>query len=327
MERELARWKDMMSSCYDETHPSYSFNGRIGITVCNHWHVFDNFIEDMSYMPGEYSYIDRELGSMQYNPLTTEWRKSRERLLTHDSLTLNLKAWANLLDLPVGTINTRIKRNLPIHQVLSKGKLYPKDLAGTRVGMLTIKHYTKTNGRLDMWFVKCDCGNTLTVASKILQTKKFRSCGCVHSKDVAVCPNKLPYLGILRGLQYWSKRYAVPIVLIKKRIRAGLTIEQALGIVPLPERITGTRELSFLTGISESTLRHRKKLNVNPSELKSPMKIQSARLFEYNGVFMSLDQWAIECNEKVSLLRSRLHAGWKLKDILEVPSNFMEKIK
>ena len=325
--REEARWKDMMDSCYDQGHPSYSFNGRIGITVCNHWHVFENFLKDIGYMPGDNSYLDRELGTTEYNPLTTEWRKSRERMLKFHYKTLSLKQWAEELNLPIGTINTRIKRNLPVSQVLTTGKLYPKDLAGTRVGMLTVKHYVKTNGTLDMWFAKCDCGNEVVVASRILQTKKFRSCGCVHSKDVAICRNKLPYKGKLRGIQYWSKEYNVPVELIKKRIRAGLTVSQALGDSPLPVRITGTRELSFLTGIPESTLRHRKILNVNPSDLKSSFKLQTGKLYEYKGTYMTLEQWAVECNEKVSLLRNRIYAGWNLVDVLEIPSNFMERIK
>lgn len=317
----------MIDSCYDKSHPDYHFNGRIGVIVCKRWHVFENFIADMGYMPGDNSYLDRELGSTEFNPLTTSWRLSRERILTYQDKSLNLKEWAELLEIPVGTINSRIKRNLPIHQVLVSGKIFRKDLTNTRIGMLTVKHFYKRNGEIELWIVKCDCGNILTLASKLIMTKKFRSCGCIHSKQVPVVVDKLFYDNKLRSLTYWSKVYTVEVEVIKQRLRSGLTIAQALGQAELPVKLKGVRELSYLTGIAEATIRNRKILNVSPKQLKSTTKLPVGKLFEYNGVTMTLEQWAIECKENVALLRNRLYAGWTLKDTLEIPSNFMDKIK
>lgn len=41
------RWKSMMERCYTKGHSTYKDYGAKGIKVCERWHTFENFYEDM----------------------------------------------------------------------------------------------------------------------------------------------------------------------------------------------------------------------------------------------------------------------------------------
>jgi hypothetical protein len=41
------RWKSMMDRCYRSNHIKYKFYGGKSVTVCERWHDFWNFVEDV----------------------------------------------------------------------------------------------------------------------------------------------------------------------------------------------------------------------------------------------------------------------------------------
>src|SRR3954470_3418474 len=45
------RWVQMLKRCYNEQQNSYKNYGGRGITVCEHWHSFENFLADMGEPP------------------------------------------------------------------------------------------------------------------------------------------------------------------------------------------------------------------------------------------------------------------------------------
>lgn len=49
------RWDNMLSRCYNTTNAAYNLYGGVGITVCDRWHCYANFLEDVKTLPG---YID-----------------------------------------------------------------------------------------------------------------------------------------------------------------------------------------------------------------------------------------------------------------------------
>lgn len=44
-------WYAMMRRCYDDTCNSYADYGGRGVTVCERWHLIENFLEDMGPRP------------------------------------------------------------------------------------------------------------------------------------------------------------------------------------------------------------------------------------------------------------------------------------
>ena len=45
-------WRNMIRRCYDKLYSKYKYYGEKGITVCERWHRLDNFIEDITNIPG-----------------------------------------------------------------------------------------------------------------------------------------------------------------------------------------------------------------------------------------------------------------------------------
>lgn len=50
--REYSIWKHMLHRCYNKDNDSYCFYGEKGVTVCERWHCFKNFVEDIKYIEG-----------------------------------------------------------------------------------------------------------------------------------------------------------------------------------------------------------------------------------------------------------------------------------
>lgn len=59
------------------------------------------------------------------------------------------------------------------------------DLAGQRFGRLYILKKIGTKQSSPLWLCKCDCGNLVQVITRSLKTGNTKSCGCIHSEQIA----------------------------------------------------------------------------------------------------------------------------------------------
>lgn len=69
-------WVGMMGRCYIKSNAAYSKYGAVGIRVCDRWHDFSKFFEDMGPRPQGKS-IDRIDGKLGYAPENCRWASSR----------------------------------------------------------------------------------------------------------------------------------------------------------------------------------------------------------------------------------------------------------
>ncbi len=317
MQREFERWKEMIASVDDPSSPRWQWHGRLGVILDPRWYHFEYFLQDVGLMPGTNSQLDREPGSDMFSKTSTHWRNGIERTLTNvQGVTRTVSEWSKKLNIPKGTIDSRIRKNLPVNLVLAPGKLSIRNLTGRRYGMLIVVDRGKMNKQLTLWKCKCDCGSTLQLATQLLLTGKIRSCGCVPSSQVSPCPKRLYHNGRNRLLQEWSKLTGIPVKQIQLRVKSGYTVDQALGYEPIPEKLAGTKQLSLRSGVKESTIRHRKQIAVHPNNLTQTSNISSAKLYDHNGLSMTLGQWAVYLDVKVATLRSRLYNGWSIERTL-----------
>jgi hypothetical protein len=66
-------WNSMISRCRDISNASYPSYGERGITVCQRWTIFENFLEDMGQRPGLDYQIDRRDPDGHYEPSNCRW--------------------------------------------------------------------------------------------------------------------------------------------------------------------------------------------------------------------------------------------------------------
>jgi len=124
---EFYVWSGMIARCYNPNDGSYERYGGRGITVCERWLNFDNFILDMGRRPSSKHSIERINNSSGYEPANCKWalpsEQARNRrstvFLTYQGITLCMLDWANLLGLKKGTLSNRKKYGWSVERMLT----------------------------------------------------------------------------------------------------------------------------------------------------------------------------------------------------------------
>lgn len=115
-------WKDMKYRC-NKDHKNY---GGRGITVCERWDKFENFLEDMGLCPANSS-IERLDVNGNYEPSNCIWldlslqgRNKRNTIrVMFDSREITLIELCEMLDLHYGTVYQRIiKLNMSVEDAI-----------------------------------------------------------------------------------------------------------------------------------------------------------------------------------------------------------------
>lgn len=129
---EYVCWANMMRRCYDPTVHRFERYGGRGITVCDRWKHYANFLADIGPKPSPSHSIERNNNNGNYEPANCRWATRAEqarnrrtnRLLTHNGRTMCLLDWAKAIGREPSTIRNRIQRGLSIEHVLAEQKLH-----------------------------------------------------------------------------------------------------------------------------------------------------------------------------------------------------------
>lgn len=117
-------WSGMKSRCLIPTATGYANYGAAGITVCERWMQFENFIADMGEPPNGAS-IDRIDSSVGYEPGNCRWatrQKQNEnrrsvRWIEFGGLRMNVTQWAKHLGISKASLYEALDKH-PIEYAL-----------------------------------------------------------------------------------------------------------------------------------------------------------------------------------------------------------------
>lgn len=123
-------WRAMLKRCYEPKTYKYECYGGKGITVCEEWHDFWNFVnwsDSVGGRPEGYT-LDRIDSNGNYEPDNCRWadyktqsrNKSTNRYLTYNNKTQTIKDWSDELCIPYRTLNNRINRGWSVERALTE---------------------------------------------------------------------------------------------------------------------------------------------------------------------------------------------------------------
>jgi hypothetical protein len=117
----------MRARCADVTGRHRKYYGAAGVTICDRWQSFENFLADMGERPSlEYS-LDRIDNSKDYEPGNCRWATRKVQganracvmPLTFNGKTQNPEDWARELGIKPQTLRRRVSRGWPVERVLT----------------------------------------------------------------------------------------------------------------------------------------------------------------------------------------------------------------
>ena len=132
--RTYSTWQSMRGRCENPKHNAYSKYGNKGVTVCERWLKFENFLEDMGERPVGKT-LDRKENNKGYYPENCRWATNKEQgnnkttnhLLTFQNKTQSIAQWAEEIGIKYHTINSRIKKGWSVERTLTEPvKIYNK---------------------------------------------------------------------------------------------------------------------------------------------------------------------------------------------------------
>ena len=120
-------WGSMIQRATNPNHNrSADYAGR-GVTVCDDWKVFENFLRDMGERPDGMT-LDRIDNSRGYCPENCRWSTPKEQLnntrrnrfLTLNGETKTVAQWADALSIPVGILRSRLGRGWDVVDAMTR---------------------------------------------------------------------------------------------------------------------------------------------------------------------------------------------------------------
>lgn len=120
-----AAWAAMKHRCFNPNDIGYHRYGGRGITVCERWMTFENFLADMGTRPDGLS-LERKDNNLGYSPDNCCWATRRTQnsnqrrtvRFTHEGRTMPMKHWARELGIHYDTVKLRRRNGWSLEDAL-----------------------------------------------------------------------------------------------------------------------------------------------------------------------------------------------------------------
>ena len=140
--KEYRTWSWMKSRCLNENAGNYKYYGGRGITVCERWMKFENFLEDMGIQPDRSSLYRIDCNG-DYSPENCKWSTHLEQMnntrasrrITYGSETHTISEWSKKTGVPVYIITKRIDAGLKGDDVFDKTGIRKYDTSSEKASV------------------------------------------------------------------------------------------------------------------------------------------------------------------------------------------------
>ena len=128
---EYSSWCAMKNRCSNPNHEFYQRYGGRGITYCESWNSFNNFLDDMGLKPHSKMELERIDNDKNYCKENCRWATHKEqtrnrggkratRLYTFEGKTMCIADWAKEVSISPQSMQKRLNNNWPLEKAFSK---------------------------------------------------------------------------------------------------------------------------------------------------------------------------------------------------------------
>lgn len=120
-------WTNMLTRVRNPKATQAQHYSQRGITVCERWLVFENFLADMGECPAGLT-LERRDNSKGYGPDNCYWASKKEqannrrtnRIITYSGISRTLAQWAEHLGVGPSTIGQRLRSGWSVEKALTQ---------------------------------------------------------------------------------------------------------------------------------------------------------------------------------------------------------------
>lgn len=129
---EYVIWCSIIQRCYNKNHTKFNSYGGRGIVMSEAWrNSFKSFFSDMGERPSKLHSIDRIDVNGNYEKGNCRWATNSEQSintrrnvhLAYEGISMTISEWSKKTGIHRNTIDSRLKRGLPINLIFENRKL------------------------------------------------------------------------------------------------------------------------------------------------------------------------------------------------------------
>lgn len=131
--RTYNSWISMIRRCTKPNRPEWKYYGGRGITVCETWMKFDNFLLDMGDRPPGTT-LERRNNELGYDPSNCRWasmaeqsfNKRSNRIFTVNGIEFSAKELSEIFHIHINTVWSRLHRGWSAEDAFCVALIQPR---------------------------------------------------------------------------------------------------------------------------------------------------------------------------------------------------------